>query len=157
MSVHDVSNFEVSSNLDPVLLLGDNVHCRSHVGSILLLLFDDVGSRMKLRSVKHILSHQVDVVVGDPFRVRQFDSNFFWNRNLTVSEGSLCNLITHLVDSQIRIWPNDCTTGEIDTFTGQVSTESTLFTLQSLHKTSCGFSLPSATITNQETSSRLEA
>ena len=85
MSVHDVSNFEVSSNLDPVLLLGDNVHCRSHVGSILLLLFDDVGSRMKLRSVKHILPHQVDVVVGDPFWVRQLDGDLLRHSNLVMS------------------------------------------------------------------------
>jgi len=48
MSVDDITNFQIPCDLNAVFLLGDNVHSRSHIRAILLLLLNDIGSRMKL-------------------------------------------------------------------------------------------------------------
>lgn len=92
-----------------------------------MLSFQHIGTRMKLGTIDDRLSHELEIVICHSFWVGKLDGNLFWNGDF--------------VDTKIRVGANDRSSREVDTLTRKVTSESTLFTLETLYEASDGLAL----------------
>ena len=77
---------------------------------------------MDITSIADRLLQSIDIVCCNAFRVCE-------DLGYTLGYGDL-------IDPQVRIRRDDSTAGEVDTLSGEITTETTLLSLQSLAKTS---------------------
>jgi hypothetical protein len=79
-----------------------------------------VSAGVYITPIANGLFETIDVVRSHTFRVCQYLRDTLWYR--------------YFIDTQVWVWGDHGTTRKIDTFPRQITTESTLFTLQTLHK-----------------------
>lgn len=100
---------------------------------------------MLVGPVQDCFSQSIDVVIGNSLRICQFPRDLYGDGNLDscgVSFDCVTRMkkpATNLIDVQIRIGTDDGTTREVHSLSRQVSTETTLLSLQTLTESSDRF------------------
>ena len=92
----------------------------------LAFLYEIVGSWPFLHSIPNPLLQLLLIVSGDDLGIGHVFGHELGHRNL--------------IDPQVGVRRNDRSTGEIHTLSRQITTESSLLSLESLHETPNGFS-----------------
>ena len=128
MSIYNIANSQFSGQLFSVSVLDRSILVKNSLGRILfsavrechgdgtgMFIMSSQNSFLQHLLVMHINSLWISHDNGNPFR----HSNF--------------------VNLQIRVRTNDCSSREVDSFTAEISSESSLFSFQTLCETALRF------------------
>ena len=111
MPFHDVTNPQTIGNSSAVSKLQELLEAAASRSYI-------VSTWVDVTSVAYGLLEKIDVVSGHTFWICQYLGNTLWHSDL--------------VNPQVGVGRNDSTAGEVDTFSRQVTSETTLLALQPL-------------------------
>jgi len=122
MSLDDVSDLQVIRHFILIRVHQVSLDSSAQTHWPRCSTLDKVGARIISRSIAHCLSQHLDIMVVNSGWVGQFDSNPFRD--------------CHLVNAKVWIRADDCATGEVNTFSREISSEAPLFPLETLTEAS---------------------